>query len=68
MKAYKNIGIVKNEDKYCNETIESFKNQILDLSLSKHWSSDDIIKVFYEALPDFANDHIRLNKNLDEKM
>tara|TARA_B100001989_G_scaffold253183_1_gene238667 strand:- start:462 stop:1661 length:1200 start_codon:yes stop_codon:yes gene_type:complete len=68
MKAYKNIGIVKNEDKYCNETIESFKNQILDLSLSKNWSSDDIIKVFYEALPDFANDHIRLNKNLDEKM
>ena len=68
MKAYKNIGIVKNEDKYCNETIESFKNQILDLSLSKNWSSDDIIKVFYEALPDFANDHIRVNKNLDEKM
>ena len=41
-------------------------NGINDLRDKTIWSKDDIVKLYYEILPDFA--HIETGKYLDQRM
>ncbi len=66
--SYKSIGIVRNNDSFCENALNDFLNDVNSLNNKKIWSSSELYKIFYKILPEFKNDHIKSKKNLDQKM
>jgi FlaA1/EpsC-like NDP-sugar epimerase len=65
-KRFKNIGIIKNEQKANNERISFFTSEINKLKKSGVWSKQDIVQIFFQMIPDFG--HKETGKYLDAKM
>lgn len=66
MDKFNNIGIIKNEAFFNEESLNLFESSINALKQKRHWSKDDILKEFKKLLPGFA--HKETGKNLDGKM
>lgn len=66
MSKFKNLGIIKNDPVFDEDKLNFFENRINKLKSDGHWDKEDIVKLFYKMIPDFA--HKETGKYLDSKM
>ena len=66
LESFKDIGVIKNKLYYDQVKLEDFTQSINDLKIEKNWDKSDIVKAFFNILPDF--DHKETGKYLDQKM
>lgn len=66
MKRFINLGIIKNDPLYDPMLLNHFKEKIEHMRASLEWSKKDIVKLFFEMIPDFG--HKETGKYLDSKM
>lgn len=66
MERFLNLGIIKNEPLYDPALLTHFEERINSMKDSLEWNKDDIVKLFFEMIPDFG--HKETGKYLDSKM
>ena len=66
LKSFDGIGVIKNNHAYNKIELDNFTKSIDDFKQTKNWNKSDIVKVFFNILPDF--DHKETGKYLDQKM
>ncbi|WP_297121748.1 UDP-N-acetylglucosamine 4,6-dehydratase [uncultured Enterobacter sp.] len=66
MQRFNNLGIIKNEPLYDPALLAHFEARIEEMKKSLEWNKDDIVKLFFEMIPDFG--HKETGKYLDSKM
>jgi FlaA1/EpsC-like NDP-sugar epimerase len=63
---FNDLGIIKNELDFDNQSLDEFIQFIEKCKLAKHWTKNQIIAAFQKLIPDF--DHKETGKYLDGKM
>lgn len=66
MSRFDNLGIIKNELGYDLARLDHFEQEIVRMTTALEWTKDDIVKLFFEMIPDFG--HKETGKYLDSKM
>ncbi|MCP1628629.1 FlaA1/EpsC-like NDP-sugar epimerase [Citrobacter amalonaticus] len=66
MERFINLGIIKNEPLYDSALLAHFEEKIQEMKISLEWNKEDIVKLFFEMIPDFG--HKETGKYLDSKM
>lgn len=66
MERFLNLGIIKNEPLYDPVLLAHFEEKIQEMKTSLEWNKEDIVKLFFEMIPDFG--HKETGKYLDSKM
>ena len=66
LKKFQNLGIIKNEAIFDKELIEHFTSTIQNLKEKGNWSKEDLVKLFFEMIPNFG--YVEKGKYLDSKM
>ncbi|MEX5903082.1 UDP-N-acetylglucosamine 4,6-dehydratase [Enterobacter hormaechei] len=66
MQRFNNLGIIKNEPLYDPALLLHFEERIEKMKTSLEWNKNDIVKLFFEMIPDFG--HKETGKYLDSKM
>ncbi len=66
MSRFKTIGIIENQPEFDEEKLNNFMNGVMDLINKRSWKKEDIVKLYFELLPDFA--HKETGKYLDQRM
>lgn len=66
MEKFHNIGLIKNDAIYNEAKLQFFEQSIKQLKEAGTWNKDEIVKLFFEMIPDFA--HKETGKYLDGKM
>ncbi|ELY7391639.1 UDP-N-acetylglucosamine 4,6-dehydratase [Cronobacter universalis] len=66
MERFINLGIIKNEPNYDQALLKHFEERIESMKASLAWNKEDIVKLFFEMIPDFG--HKETGKYLDSKM
>lgn len=66
MNRFENVGIIKNVPLNDPAMLYHFEQKILNMKDSLDWSKDDVVKLFFEMIPDFR--HKETGKYLDSKM
>ncbi len=66
MKKFENLGVIKNEAIFDEEKLNHFEVTIRNLKSNLSWTKEDIVKEFFEMIPDFG--HKETGKYLDGKM
>ncbi|MDA8865581.1 UDP-N-acetylglucosamine 4,6-dehydratase [Gammaproteobacteria bacterium] len=66
MNKYKSVGVIKNEPLYDENKLNQFLLNIEELQSDGVWNKKDIIKLFFDLLPEFA--HKETGKYLDGRM
>ncbi|PTB31251.1 UDP-N-acetylglucosamine 4,6-dehydratase [Photobacterium phosphoreum] len=66
MKKFENLGIIKNEALFDEKLLTRFEQMISQYKHAQAWTKDDIVKLFFEMLPNFG--HKEVGKYLDSKM
>jgi hypothetical protein len=68
MNKFQSIGVIKNEPLYDDKKLDKFLLSLDKLKSHGSWSKNDIVELFFDLLPEFANTHKETGKYLDEKM
>ena len=66
MSRFENLGVIKNKAIFNEDKLNHFKNQIKAFKKKLSWSKEEILKEFFEMIPDFG--HKETGKYLDGKM
>lgn len=66
MQRFNNVGIIKNKSNVEYEKLELFTASIQQMKLSKKWTKQDLVDLFFKMIPDFG--HKETGKYLDAKM
>ena len=66
MDRFKAVGVIKNKENFDEVKLDYFMNEIEILREKGIWSKDDIVKLFFNLLPEF--DHQETGKYLDQRM
>lgn len=66
MDRFDTVGVIKNEAKFDEEKLTEFIDGIERLRLDTIWSKEDILKLYFSLLPEFA--HKETGKYLDDRM
>ncbi|MEA3383838.1 MAG: UDP-N-acetylglucosamine 4,6-dehydratase [Campylobacterota bacterium] len=66
MERFLNLGVIKNVAIYDNSKLNHFENTIKNFKYNMSWSKEDIVKEFFNLIPDFG--HKEIGKYLDGKM
>ena len=66
MHKFKSVGVIKNEPLYDENKLNQFLLNIEELQSNGNWNKQEIIKLFFDLLPDFA--HKETGKYLDQRM
>ncbi len=66
MERFKSIGIIKNQPNFDESKLDVFMDGIETLRKKGSWTKDDIVKLYFGLLPDFA--HKETGKYLDQRM
>lgn len=66
MVRFNNLGVIKNELNFDNQSLDEFIQFIEKCKFAKHWTKNQIITAFHKIIPDF--DHKETGKYLDGKM
>jgi len=66
METYENLGVIKNEAIFEEQQLNNFENRVNGFKEKKQWSKAEIVKLFFEMIPDF--NHMEKGKYLDGKM
>ena len=66
LEKFDSIGVIKNDANFNESNLDHFYLQIKSLKKEKFWNKDDLIKLFFNLLPDF--NHKETGKYLDQRM
>ena len=66
MQRFETIGVIRNQPDYDEAKLDEFINGIETFRNEGIWSKEDIVKLFFSLLPDFA--HKETGKYLDQRM
>lgn len=66
MERFQNLGIIKNDAVYDLPKIDHFSKTIKMLKQNGKWTKKEIVKLFFEMIPNFA--YVEKGKYLDAKM
>jgi FlaA1/EpsC-like NDP-sugar epimerase len=60
------VGVIRNQATFDAGQLDSFLNGVAQLRKKSSWTKDEIVRLFFKVLPDFA--HKETGKYLDQKM
>ena len=63
---FESLGVIKNEPKFNEKILDTFKDQISDLKQKKSWEKEQIVSIFHNMIPNFEYEDT--GKYLDGKM
>jgi len=66
MERFANLGIIKNQPEYDTAKLQHFEQSIREMKVNLAWDKEQIVKLFFEMIPNFA--HKETGKYLDGKM
>jgi FlaA1/EpsC-like NDP-sugar epimerase len=66
MEKFSNIGVIKNEMSFDEDKLNHFESVIKGMKDNLSWTKEDIVKLFFEMIPDFG--HEEKGTYLDGKM
>ena len=66
MERFETVGVIKNQPDFDEAKLDEFMNGIETLRNKGIWAKDDIIKLYFGLLPEFA--HKETGKYLDQRM
>jgi FlaA1/EpsC-like NDP-sugar epimerase len=66
MDCFENVGVIRNQPEFDETKLEEFMNGVEFLRNQGSWSKEDIVKLYYGLLPEFA--HKETGKYLDQRM
>ncbi len=66
MERFNNLGIIKNEAIFNEESLNLFEKNIQTLKAEGSWNKEDIVSLFFKMIPDFG--HKETGKYLDGRM
>ena len=66
MECFETVGVIKNQPDFDEAKLDDFMNSIEALREKGTWTKDDIIKLYFGLLPEFA--HKETGKYLDQRM
>ncbi len=66
MDRFMNLGVIKNSPDFNEKDLEFFETTITELKRDQAWTKDQIVRLFFHMIPDFA--HKETGKYLDSKM
>ena len=66
MERFETVGVIKNQPDFDEAKLDDFMNGIETLREKGTWTKDDIVKLYFGLLPDFA--HKETGKYLDQRM
>lgn len=66
MNRFQNLGIIKNKAVFNEKQIQHFTATIEKMKQDGFWTKDQLVKLFFEMIPDF--DYVEKGKYLDAKM
>jgi FlaA1/EpsC-like NDP-sugar epimerase len=66
MKRFETVGVIKNQPDFDETKLDDFMNGIEALREKGTWTKDDIVKLYFGLLPEFA--HKETGKYLDQRM
>jgi FlaA1/EpsC-like NDP-sugar epimerase len=66
MERFETIGVIKNQPEFDKAKLDEFMNGVEALRDQGAWSKDDIVKLYFILLPEFA--HKETGKYLDQRM
>lgn len=66
MGRFESLGVIRNKPDYDEKLLNEFQSGISKLLAQPTWDKDDIVKLFYKLLPEFA--HKETGKYLDQRM
>jgi len=66
MERFKTVGVIKNQPEFDKAKLDDFMDGIEYLRKKGAWTKDDIVKLYFRLLPEFA--HLETGKYLDQRM
>ena len=66
MQRFDTVGVIRNQPDFDESKLDDFMNGIESLRLEGTWTKDDIVKLYFGLLPEFA--HKERGKHLDQRM
>ena len=66
MERFETVGVIKNQPEFDEADLDEFMNGIETLRKKGTWTKDDIVKLYFGLLPEFA--HKETGKYLDQRM
>ena len=66
MERFETVGVIKNQSDFDEAKLDDFMDGIEDLRKKGTWTKDDIVKLYFGLLPEFA--HKETGKYLDQRM
>jgi len=63
---FETVGVIKNKSEFDGISLDEFMSGIETLRENGTWTKDDIVKLYFRLLPDFA--HKETGKYLDQRM
>ena len=66
MERFETVGVIKNQPNFDEAKLDDFMNSIEALRKKGTWTKDDIVKLYFGLLPEFA--HKETGKYLDQRM
>ena len=66
MERFETVGVIKNQPDFDETKLDDFMDGIEALREKRTWSKDDIVKLYFGLLPEFA--HKETGKYLDQRM
>ena len=66
MDRFQTLGVIRNQPVFDEDKLNAFKDGIYELRKNTFWSKEDIIKLYFSLLPEFA--HKETGKYLDQRM
>ena len=66
MEWFETVGVIKNQPDFDEAKLDDFMDGIETLREKRTWTKDDIVKLYFGLLPDFA--HKETGKYLDQRM
>jgi FlaA1/EpsC-like NDP-sugar epimerase len=66
MERFETVGVIKNQPEFDKAKLDDFMNGIEALRKEGSWEKDDIVKLYFGLLPEFA--HKETGKYLDQRM
>ena len=66
MERFQAVGVIKNQPEFDEAKLVDFMDGIEALREKGTWTKDDIVKLYFDLLPEFA--HKETGKYLDQRM
>tara|TARA_B110000008_G_scaffold89143_1_gene91251 strand:- start:44 stop:1231 length:1188 start_codon:yes stop_codon:yes gene_type:complete len=66
MDCFETVGVIRNQPEFDETKLDEFMNGVETLRNQVTWSKDDIVKLYFGLLPEFA--HKETGKYLDQRM